>query len=69
MKTHAGLLEQCLDEEKVQIVAEYRAVCAQARRHAEQRLELHRLKRRHLFSIIGALAAPAAQERTKPLGG
>ena len=62
-------LVQTLDEEKVQIVAEYRAACEQAKRQAEERLALHRVKRRQLLSIIGALGATALSRNAERPGG
>jgi hypothetical protein len=53
MKTRSGLLLQVLDEEAMEIAADYQRQIEQARRHAQERLALHRTKRRHLLALVG----------------
>jgi hypothetical protein len=60
MRWHRARLDALLDEEQTEIVADYRATCERARRFAEERLQLHRMKRRQLLSLLGLIAAGAA---------
>lgn len=52
-------LAQVLDEERAEIVADYRATCERARRYARERLQLHAVKRRQVLSAIAALGTGA----------
>ena len=60
MKWHRARLEALLEEEQTEIVADYRATCEHAKRFAEERLRLHRMKRRQLLTLLGLIAAGAA---------
>lgn len=53
-------LVQTMDEEKAEIVADYRATCERAKRFAEERLALHKAKRSQILSMFAAAIAVAA---------